>query len=130
MEERKIEITIDGKVHQVFAGNAALRRYCNAGGSMKDLEGAEQEPVLDGSGKPVLDDKKNPMTKMTSDGAMRYCSTCALLLLANLVEPGKLTVDDIFNGIGSVNELMNAGDEVISGVPWLKNQAAAGSESK
>ena len=110
--ERTIEIELDGAKHSVYAGNAALRRYRMAGGSMKALEGVET------TGENSLDDM------------MDIVDSLALLIHANLVAPDGLTVDDMVNAMPSMQDLITASEELFSGVPWLKNGAAAGSEPK
>lgn len=112
MEERKIEIVIGDKKREVYAGNASLRRYRKAGGSMQDLES------LDTEGNNSFDE------------LMDVFESLALLLHSNLVDPEGVTLDDIINSFASPTLLFEKTEELIAGVPWLKNGAAAGIETK
>ena len=112
MKEREIKLTISDKEYSVFAGNAALMRYRRAGGSMKDLEGIDTE-----GGSSV-------------DNLISTLDSICLLIYVNVKDKNGLVIEDIINGIGSMEAVIEVAEEIFAGVPWLKNQAAAGIEHK
>lgn len=109
MKEREITINIGDKEYAVLAGNAALMRYRRAGGSMQKLE------AIDTDGNTNIDEVINTIESL------------CLLLYSNIKDKGDLTMEDVINGFESMEEIVKVVEELFRGVPWLKNQAAAGS---
>lgn len=113
MDERTIEIEIHGKPFKVLAGNAALRRYRKAGGSMNALQN--------------LDTKKG---ENSPDDILDALDSVALLIWANIVDKGDMTIDDLLNGVPTMDAMGEICSDLLDGVPWLGNGEAAGTESR
>lgn len=118
MDERTITVEIHGKPYEVYAGNAALRRYRKAGGSMNDLQN--------------LDTNKG---ENSTDDILDALDSIGLLIYANLKDRGEMTLDDMFNGIPSMNTLADCVSELFSKIEWFTetspgNALATGKGSK
>ena len=108
MKEREIKVNIGDKEYAVLAGNACLMRYRRAGGSMQDLERIDTE-----GGSNV-------------DNLISTLDSICLLIYVNTKDKNGLVIEDIINGLGSMEAVIKVAEEIFAGVPWLKNQAAAG----
>lgn len=112
MKEREIKVNIGDKEYSVLAGNAALMRYRRAGGSMQELES------IDTDGQTNIDEVMNTLDSL------------CLLVYCNIKDKDGLVIEDVINGFESMEDIVKVVEELFRGVPWLKNQAAAGSEPK
>ena len=117
MEERKITVKLDGKDYEIYAGNAALRRFRLAGGDLSFME------KLDFGDDPNDEQIQEALGGLT--GILETMDHMALLIAANAVKKD-LTVEDVLNGCSEMQDLFLIVNDIFTGVPWLKNQAAAG----
>lgn len=106
MSERKITIQIGGEQREVYAGNAALRRFRRAGGKMADLSEFDSED-------------------RTTDDTLDMLDAMLLLIHSNLVERREgETVDAIADAFPTMEGVVKAAGELFDGVDWLKNAKA------
>jgi len=104
MDEHRITVKFNFGDAEVFASNAALRRYRRAGGSLSALQDVDTE-----GGNEL-------------DQILDKIDSFALLIQANLCEQ-TYSIDQIINGFDDLEEIVKVVEQIFAGVPWLtKNQ--------
>lgn len=100
MKEREIKITISDKQYSVLSGNAAIMRYRKAGGSMDAFSNL-------------------PEDDSDFEVSMKLIEAGCLLIYANIVDRGSLTLDDVYDSFEKLTDVTTKIEEVFAGVPWL-----------
>lgn len=104
MDEHRITIKFNFGDAEVFASNAALRRYRKAGGSLSAL----QDVDTDGGNE--------------LDQVLDKIDSFALLIQSNLCEKN-YSIEEIINGFDDLEDVVKVVEQIFAGVPWLtKNQ--------